>query len=312
MRVVLSADMEAVAQISDVREVLACRPEYWETGRRYLTDDVVAAATGLLEGGASEVVVLDNHGSGNPWNVLLDELPAGVRGESWNVFDLAVHGIDGLLQVGYHPRAGVAGFVPHSYIPGLRLSVDGEEISESHGRIWAARTALVGIVGHAAHERTLGTLSDTPFLVVQDGEDPHRTTPLFADAGQGAEAIREFASRAMRGIADAPRPEPPADATFQAIIDDANDEQAARMQAAGWTRAADTRFIIQLSRWADARDPLAVAMGAAMAPFSDTFTALDLTSPQAFAQQDHERLNRLTSLFLDWTARMTVADDTPT
>lgn len=289
MRVVLSADMEAVAQISDVREVLACRPEYWETGRRYLTDDVVAAATGLLEGGASEVVVLDNHGSGNPWNVLLDELPAGVRGESWNVFNLAGHGVDGLLQVGYHPRAGVAGFVPHSYIPGLRLSVDGEEISESHGRIWAARTALVGIVGHAAHERTLGTLSGTPFLVVQDGEDPHRTTPLFADA---------------------PRPEPPADATFQAIIDDANDEQA-RMQAAGWTRAADTRFVIQLSHWADARDPLAVAMGAAMAPFSATFTALDLTSPQAFAQQDHERLNRLTALFLDGTARMAVAGDTP-
>jgi len=289
VRVVLSADMEAVAQISDVREVLACRPEYWETGRRYLTDDVVAAATGLLEGGASEVVVLDNHGSGNPWNVLLDELPAGVRGESWNVFNLAGHGVDGLLQVGYHPRAGVAGFVPHSYIPGLRLSVDGEEISESHGRIWAARTALVGIVGHAAHERTLGTLSGTPFLVVQDGEDPHRTTPLFADA---------------------PRPEPPADATFQAIIDDANDEQA-RMQAAGWTRAADTRFVIQLSHWADARDPLAVAMGAAMAPFSATFTALDLTSPQAFAQQDHERLNRLTALFLDGTARMAVAGDTP-
>jgi len=69
--------MEAVAHISDVREVLACRPEYWEIGRRRLTEDVVAAAAGLLDGGASEVILLDNHGSGNPWNVLLGELPAG-------------------------------------------------------------------------------------------------------------------------------------------------------------------------------------------------------------------------------------------
>jgi D-amino peptidase len=79
MRVVLSAEMESVAQITDVRD-LACRREYWDAGRRKLTEDVVAAATGLLEGGASEVILLDNHGSGNPWNVLMDQLPDGVRG----------------------------------------------------------------------------------------------------------------------------------------------------------------------------------------------------------------------------------------
>lgn len=114
MRVVLSADMEAIAGITGVREVLGACDEHWDTGRRRMTDNVVAAAQGLLDGGADEVIVLDNHGAGAPWNIELERLPDGARGESWNVFDLPAQGIDGMLQVGYHPPAGVAGFVPHT------------------------------------------------------------------------------------------------------------------------------------------------------------------------------------------------------
>ena len=36
-----------------------------------------------------------------------------------------------MLQVGYHAHAGVESFVPHTYVPRLRLRVDGELISES-------------------------------------------------------------------------------------------------------------------------------------------------------------------------------------
>ncbi len=175
----------------------------------------------------------------------------------------------------------------------------------------SGRRALrfLGIVGHAAHEQTLGTLSGAPFLVIQEGEDPHRTTPLFAEPSHSAEAIREFARRAMHEIADAPRPQAPTDVTFQAQIDDADDAQAARMQAAGWTQLADTTFITQLTGWQDAREPLGAAMSAAMAPFNDIAT-LDLTSRQAFERQDGDRLARLTSLFEDWIARMAVATHT--
>ena len=69
MRVVLSVDMEGVSQLRDPHEIFACRPEYWQTGKPRIEADTVAAVQGLLEGGASEVIILDNHGGGNPMNV---------------------------------------------------------------------------------------------------------------------------------------------------------------------------------------------------------------------------------------------------
>jgi D-amino peptidase len=278
MRVVLSADMEGIAGMRSARDVLACCPEYWDRGRAAYTADVVAAAQGLLDAGATEVVVLDNHASGNPHNLLLDQLPQGAREESWNVFDLRAHGIDAMLQVGYHPRNGVTGFVPHTYSPGLRLSVGGEQISESHGRAWAARAPLLGITGNAAHRRTLGSLEGVPFLVVQEGDDPHAATPVLEDP---AESIRSFAREALHAIADAPRFAPPAGVAFEAMLD------------------GERLFAIELSEWADAREPLATAMGAAMAPFMGHLRALDLSSREALERQDARACEELAQLFLD-------------
>ena len=81
-----------------------------------------AACEGLLAGGASELVVLDNHG-GNTVNVSPASLPHGARLETWNVYDLREHGVDAMFQVGYHARGGVDGFLSHTYLPGLRLRV---------------------------------------------------------------------------------------------------------------------------------------------------------------------------------------------
>ncbi len=147
MLVALSVDMEGASQLRSVREIFGCMPEYWETGKPRLEADVAAACEGLLAGGASEVVVLDNHG-GNTINVSAESLPAGARLETWHVYDLPGHGVDAMFQVGYHARGGVDGFLSHTYMPGLRLRVAGELISESHCRAWAAEVPLLGIVGN--------------------------------------------------------------------------------------------------------------------------------------------------------------------
>ena len=110
-----------------------CLPEYWETGKPRLEADVQAVCEGLLSGGASELVVIDNHG-GNTVNVSPEVLPPGARLERWRDFDLRSHAVDATFQVGYHPRGGVEGFLSHTYILGLRLRLNGELISESHGR----------------------------------------------------------------------------------------------------------------------------------------------------------------------------------
>ena len=277
MLVALSADMEGISQLRDPHSILAFERSYWNEGRLQMTADVVAAATGLLRGGADEVVVLDNHGSGNPENVIGSELPAGVRVETWNVFDLAMHGVDAVLQVGYHARAGVEAYISHTYVPGLRLRVNGELISESHGRTWAAGVPLLGIVGNDAHQRTLGSLGEVPFLVVQRTSSMGAMDPVFADQGIAAESIAAFSARAL--LDGGMTFDAPAEAVFEASLDSNRAESG--MTAAGWRQATETEYEIQLDRWALAREPLAAAMGAAIATWMPYFGTHELTSPQA-------------------------------
>ena len=260
--------MEAIAGISDIQETFGWCREYWETGRQAYTRDVAAAVQGLLDAGADEVIVIDNHGAGAPWNILLEELPEGARGESVNVFDLPGRGIAGLLFVGYHPPGGIDGFVPHTYVPNVCLQVDGVEIGEAHGRAWAIDAPLLGITGHEALRPTLGALSEAPFLVVQTGVDRLRATPAFNDLAESTAAIRNFARDCLRAISKAPHPRPPVDYTFEARVSGAEP------------------VTLQLAEWSDAREPIVAAMNAGMAPFMPLFGSLDMSSPDAFQAQD--------------------------
>jgi D-aminopeptidase len=277
MLVALSADMEGISQLRDPHSILAFERSYWSEGRLQMTADVAAAATGLLRGGADEVVVIDNHGSGNPENVIGSQLPAGARIESWNVFDLAEHGVGAMLQVGYHARAGVKAYISHTYVPRLCLRVNGELISESHGRIWAAGVPLLGIIGNDAHQRTLGSLSEVSFLVVQRTSSMMEMDPLFADQDSAAEAIVAFSTQALLdgGVTfDAP-----AEPLFEASVE--SDHEEPGMIATGWRQASETEYEIQLGRWASAREPLGAAMSAAIAPWMPYFGTHSLTSPHA-------------------------------
>jgi hypothetical protein len=94
VRVVLSADMEGMSQLRQASEIVAACPEYWLTGKPRYEDEVAAACDGLLAGGATEVVVLDNHASGNPANIAVDALPSGTRLETWNLWDVPRHPVD--------------------------------------------------------------------------------------------------------------------------------------------------------------------------------------------------------------------------
>jgi D-aminopeptidase len=194
MRVALSADMEGVSQLDDWRAVLAFDRAYWREGRAQMEAEVAAAARGLLTGGADEVIVFDNHASGNPLNIRPESLPAGARLETWHMFDLRERGIDALLQVGYHSRAELDAFFPHTYAPELVLHVDAEPISESHGRAWAANVPLLGICGNDVHARTLGSLDGVPYLVTQ-----HTSSTVDASRAASLDEIEGFAEDVVRG-----------------------------------------------------------------------------------------------------------------
>jgi D-aminopeptidase len=295
MLVVLSSDMEGVSQLRGAREIVAACPEYWLTGKHRYEAEVAAACEGLLAGGATEVVVLDNHASGNPANIDAAALPAGARLETWNLWDVPRHGVDAMLQVGYHARGGVDGFLSHTYAFGLRLRCGEELISESHGRAWAARTRLIGIIGNDAHENTLGSLSGTPFLAVQrsSGHVAAEPTKALGD-------VREFARTCAGSAAEVPPVEAPGETRLAASLPNGATVEAT-MREGGWTRSADVEYEVPLGSWDDAREPIGAAMLASFSPILSDWSN-DLTSPELSDAYDPAKRERLVAAIDDWAA----------
>jgi len=295
--IAVSVDMEGASQLRSVREIWGCLPEYWETGKPRLEDDVAAACEGLLAGGASELVVLDNHG-GNTVNVSAEALPDGARLETWRDFDLRDHGVESTFQLGYHARGGVEGFLSHTMVPGLRLGADGELISESHCRIWASGVPLLGITGNDLHQQTLGSLSGTPFLVTQRSLGRSAMSPVWEEPEDGRAAIREFAERCARDAPSAPAPTEPTAVTFEASMPNGH-EVADEMIDGGWTRSGEVEFSAHLRTWREAREPLAVAMNAALAPFLPYWLGSFDSAAEA-AAADQARVDHLRVIFDAW------------
>jgi D-aminopeptidase len=291
--VVLSADMEGVSQLRQAREIAAACPEYWETGRLRYEEEVAAACEGLLAGGATDVVVLDNHASGNPVNIAAAALPSGARLESWNLWDVPQHGVDAMLQVGYHARGGVDGFLSHTYGFGLRLRCGDEHISESHGRAWAARTRLLGIIGNDAHEQTLGSLSGTPFLVVQRSKGHDAAEPMAE-----LDAVREFARTCVADAGDVPPVDVPGETLLAASLPNGAEVEAA-MREGGWTRTGDVEYEIPLRGWDEARGRVGAAMLASFSPVASDWSN-DLTSPELADAYDPAKRERLGAAIDAW------------
>jgi D-aminopeptidase len=271
--------MEGLSQLRHAREILAACPEYWQTGKPRFEEEVRAACEGLLRGGATEVAVLDNHGSGNPANIDATSLPDGARLETWNLWDVPQHGVDAMLQVGYHARGGLDGFLSHTYVPGLRLRCGDELISESHGRIWAAQTRLIGITGNDLHEQTLGSLSGTPFLVVQRSAGHGAAEPIVS-----LDEVREFARVCMENSGDVAPALAPAGTRLAASMPNGADAEATMVDG-GWRRKGDVEYEVELRTWDDARDPIGAAMLAAFAPLMHAWSN-DLTSAELSAASD--------------------------
>jgi D-aminopeptidase len=114
-RVLLLTDMEGVSWLTDRREIWPVFARYRRSGQQRLTADSRAAASGLLDGGAAEVVVRDGHGFGIWPNIVAEDLPDRaplVAGP------IAPEEFDDAFQVGFHARCGTRdGFLAHTRSP---------------------------------------------------------------------------------------------------------------------------------------------------------------------------------------------------
>jgi len=121
MRVHVISDMEGVAGIVKGAQTGGDSPLYQE-GRVLYTEEINAAVRGAKAAGATEIVVMDNHGAGGEYSFnslvpdLLDPACEYVVQQEWTEYvGFLESGCDAALLVGMHAMAGTAdGVLSHT------------------------------------------------------------------------------------------------------------------------------------------------------------------------------------------------------
>jgi D-amino peptidase len=118
MKIYISADMEGISGLVEAQDVQPTGTGY-ETGRKFMTEEVNAAIRGVFAGGAREVLVNDAHGPmRNILPDLLDERAELIRGKSkpLGMLEGLDKTFDAVVCIGFHARAGKLGVLSHSFM----------------------------------------------------------------------------------------------------------------------------------------------------------------------------------------------------
>lgn len=132
----ISADIEGIAGVVNRAQSGPGQRDY-EQARRWMTNEVVAAANAARECGIDEVIVADSHAGGD--NILIDELPDFVEiVRSWPRELMMVQGIEcgpfvGAGFIGYHAGSrDVSGVLSHTFTGDIvELKLNGAIQSET-------------------------------------------------------------------------------------------------------------------------------------------------------------------------------------
>ena len=162
MKVWLSVDMEGISGLVRWADVISSGMDF-QRNRGFMTADANAAIAGAFDGGASEVVVEENHGVEELCDLVLDQIDPRcrvVRGAG-RPTATTMAGLDAatgvVLFVGHHARAGsFPGIMAHtvSYERFKSVRVGGEAVGESE--IMTIRAGELGVpVGLVSGDQVL-------------------------------------------------------------------------------------------------------------------------------------------------------------
>lgn len=209
-KVLLIYDLEGITAADAPGDVSMGQRDY-PAIQESLTQDVNAAIRGLLRAGASEVVLTDGHGSGNPEpDYLLDRLPEGarfdLRDEPYDAYiDALDESFDAVVGIGMHSRAGGEGFLAHTYYGHTKWIMAGFDMNES--MIVAASAArfdipLILVTGDDILKGEIADFSpDTRYVVVKHAKSRSRAVPRSqAEVNTEIEAAAEDALRNLKQI----------------------------------------------------------------------------------------------------------------
>lgn len=118
MKIYISADMEGISGIIEAQDTQPTGSGY-ETGRKFMTEDVNAAVRGAIAGGASNIYVNDAHGPmRNILPEMLDQRAKLIRGKSkpLGMLEGLDESFDAVFCIGFHARAGKLGVLSHSFM----------------------------------------------------------------------------------------------------------------------------------------------------------------------------------------------------
>jgi D-amino peptidase len=140
IKVLVLYDMEGVSGATEYAHTTYAHPEQYAAGRNALTADVNAAIAGLKAGGATEIVVVDGHGSGNTQEPDVFEgrlLPPARMISRERTFDIYMdsydQSFDAVVAIAMHAGAGNrVGFLSHTYtFEDSEYKVNGVPVNET-------------------------------------------------------------------------------------------------------------------------------------------------------------------------------------
>jgi D-amino peptidase len=137
LKVLIVSDMEGISGIDDWHQIFYGYKEF-EVGRKNVTEDVNAAIRGLRTAGATEIRVVDNHGSSGPnKNIIPEKLEKNVKlYQDGPVYKRLKQAADKTIAaavfVGFHAMAETKdGFLRHTITLDPRIKINGKPVGET-------------------------------------------------------------------------------------------------------------------------------------------------------------------------------------
>lgn len=171
LRVLVYYDMEGLSGQSDWHSFLFRYRGAYLHGQDLLVADVNAVIDGLFEGGATEVHVVDSHGSGNPEPDLpLDRLDPRAKPvfrdqpfESYSGL-VAPGEFEAIVAIGMHGKTGSGGFAAHTYEFGKEIVFNGHAMSEAELIAYSWGRVGVPLIFVSGDDTTKADLAALPWV----------------------------------------------------------------------------------------------------------------------------------------------------
>ncbi len=221
LKVFISVDMEGVSGVVTGDQTGAGGADY-NRFRRLMTEEANAAIRGAFDGGATEVVVNDSHGSMR--NLLIEELDNRAQLISNNIKPMGMmqgfdSSFDAVIFIGYHAKAGSAvGVLAHTGSGTVAdLRINGRSVGEAGMNVYVAGVFGAPVVMISGDQETIAQARElVPNIEGAQVKEAIATTAARSLHPQMArERIRDATARALKQLPEFKPVKPATPATFE-------------------------------------------------------------------------------------------------